>query len=103
MAGRSPMDYTDNERFMDRQGMSVYYWTLVLGQIAAAISTTTKSQTVFGIGGSAYGFPNITLNLMFVFEIVLGIVAIYWAPMQSAFGTAPLPVKAMIFPIIAFV
>ncbi len=38
--------------------MTVYYWTLVLGQIAAAISTTTKLQSVFGIGGKAYGFPN---------------------------------------------
>merc|ERR1712232_1215219 len=78
LSGKDPASYTTMDHFIDCQGMSVYYWTLVLGQIAAAVSTTTKSQTVFGIGGSAYGFPNMTLNIMFLFEIVLGIVAIYW-------------------------
>merc|ERR1712224_372026 len=30
-----PADYTSTDRLHDKQGMSVYYWTLVLGQIAA--------------------------------------------------------------------
>ena len=29
---------------------TVYYWTLVLGQVAAALSSTTKSQPLFGDG-----------------------------------------------------
>merc|ERR1719217_301837 len=64
--------YTEHEKVTHRQGMTVYYWTLVLGQIAAAISTTTKVQRVFGPGG--YGFPNMTLNLLLVLEIALGLV-----------------------------
>merc|ERR1712025_1210559 len=34
-------------------GKTVYYWTLVLGQVAAAISTTTKTQSVYGF----FGYP----------------------------------------------
>ena len=31
---------------------TVYYWTLVLGQVAAALASTTKRQPLFGSGGS---------------------------------------------------
>merc|ERR1712157_476533 len=31
-----PEDYSKKDEISDRQGMSVYYWTLVLGQIGAA-------------------------------------------------------------------
>jgi sodium/potassium-transporting ATPase subunit alpha len=102
-SGLNPADYTSTDRFHDKQGMSVYYWTLVLGQIAAAISTTTKTQSVIGLGGAAYGFPNMTLNLMFVGELLLGLLAIYWLPKGSVFDTAPLPAKALCTPVIAFV
>lgn len=83
--------------------MTVYYWTLVLGQIAAAISTTTKNQSVFGLGGRPYGFPNGTLNWMIIFEILLGLLAIYWGPMQSLFETAWLPTRSICEPIAAAV
>merc|ERR1740117_303240 len=66
-SGKSANDYTSQDEFYDKQGMSIYYWTLVCGQIAAAISTTTKSQSVFGFGGGGcYGLPNTLLNSMFV-------------------------------------
>jgi len=85
------------------QGMTVYYWTLVVGQIAAAISTTTKLQSVFGVGGPAYGFPNTMLNYMFIFEIALGLLAIYWKPMQGIFDTATIPTQSLCEPLCAFV
>jgi magnesium-transporting ATPase (P-type) len=100
---KSPNDYSDEDALVNTQGMSVYYWTLVLGQVAAAVSTTTKSQSVFGFGGPAYGWPNSTLNIMFLFEIVLGLLAIYVPFMQSLFETAALPSKAITEPIWAFV
>lgn len=105
MSGKGPEHYTDEDEFIDRQGMTVYYWTLVLGQIAAAISTTTKSQTVIGLGGcsTAYGLPNSVLNLMFVGEVVLGLVAIYMMPIQGWFNMAWLPLSALLMPISAFV
>lgn len=102
VSGKSPNDYTPDDEFHDRQGMSVYYWTLVCGQIAAAISTTTKNQSVFGVGGTPYGLPNMTLNFMFILEILLGLAAIYWGPMQSCFDTAYLPIQAILWPSVSF-
>merc|ERR1711957_67397 len=103
VSGKSPNDYTDKEEYINRQGMTVYYWTLVLGQIAAAMCTTTELQSVFGLGGeAAYGFPNVPLNCMFLAEVALGLAAIYVGPMQSAFGTAWLPTSAVVWPVVGF-
>ena len=33
---------------------TVYYWTLVLGQVAAALASTTKRQPLFGSGDSCW-------------------------------------------------
>lgn len=96
----SPNDYTDEEIVWNAEGMTVYYWTLVLAQIAAAIATTTKLQSVFGFCGPAYGMPNTTLNLMFVGEILLGIASVYVPFMQSAFETAALPWKSVLMPVL---
>mmetsp|Transcript_26715 Transcript_26715/g.60833 ORF Transcript_26715/g.60833 Transcript_26715/m.60833 type:complete len:1106 (+) Transcript_26715:87-3404(+) len=101
--GKAPSDYTREDVVYDTEGTSVYYWTLVLGQIAAAISTTTKLQSVFGLCGVPYCFPNTTLNLMFVGEVLLGIGTIYIPFMQQAFQTASLPMMSMVKPLLAFV
>jgi len=98
-SGKSPNEYNASDEYTDKQGMTVYYWTLVLGQIAAAISTTTKLESVF----CSYGLSNGTLNMMFVGEIAVGIAAIYVGPMQNLFNTASLPRSAVLLPIIAFV
>jgi len=103
MSGKSPNDYAVEDFTTDTMGMTVYYWTLVVGQIAAAVSTTTKLQSVFGLGTSPYCFPNNTLNLMFVGEVVMGLAAIYCAPIQSAFKTGWLPMRAVLLPTVAFV
>mmetsp|Transcript_93130 Transcript_93130/g.287380 ORF Transcript_93130/g.287380 Transcript_93130/m.287380 type:complete len:1112 (+) Transcript_93130:64-3399(+) len=94
--------YTSADDLADIEGSTVYYWTLVLGQIAAAISTTTKMQSVFGLGGRPYCFPNMTLNLMFLGEVLLGLVTIYVSWMAAAFQTAPLPWPSLLKPLIAF-
>jgi len=99
----SPEDYTETDAKHNAQGMTVYYWTLVLGQIAAAISTTTKLQSVFGCGTKAYGFPNTTLNMMFLLEVALGLAAIYWGPMHSLFETEKLPWYSVLYPVSALV
>jgi len=102
-SGKSPNDYGEEDFVTDTMGMTVYYWTLVLGQIAAAISTTTKLQSVFGFGTTPYCFPNMTLNLMFLGEIGLGLGAIYLQPIQQCFNTGWLPLRAVLIPISAFV
>mmetsp|Transcript_7838 Transcript_7838/g.16909 ORF Transcript_7838/g.16909 Transcript_7838/m.16909 type:complete len:1083 (+) Transcript_7838:118-3366(+) len=102
LSGKTANEYTEEDQIADTQGMTVYYWTLVMGQIAAAVSTTTKLQSVFGCCGPAYGMPNGTLNMMFVVEIALGLAAIYCAPMQSCFDTGWLPLRSILLPAAAF-
>jgi len=101
--GKKESEYTEEDDLKTTQGMTVYYWSLVLAQIAAAISTTTKTQSVLGFGGPAYCFPNNTLNLMFLFEIALGLVTIYLGVMQMWFDTTSLPMGSLLYPIITFV
>mmetsp|Transcript_4732 Transcript_4732/g.11047 ORF Transcript_4732/g.11047 Transcript_4732/m.11047 type:complete len:1113 (+) Transcript_4732:69-3407(+) len=101
-SGMSEEVELENEALIT-QGMTVYYWTLMLGQIAAAISTTTKLQSVFGLCGPPYGLPNCTLNLMFVFEMALGLAVIYIEPLQNLFDTGTLSLQCVLQPISAFV
>lgn len=102
VSGKTPMDYSPEDFETDTMGMTVYYWTLVLGQIAAAVSTTTKLQSVLGFGTAPYCFPNTTLNLMFVGEVVMGLAAIYLQPIQQAFKTGWIPTRAVMLPVVAF-
>lgn len=103
LSGKSPNDYNPEDFVTDTMGMTVYYWTLVLGQIAAAVSTTTKLQSVLGFGTAPYCFPNNTLNLMFVGEVVMGLAAIYLNPIQQAFKTGWIPTRSVLLPVIAFI
>merc|ERR1719162_2680641 len=95
---KNPNEYTQEDELVNHQGMTVYYWTLVLAQIAAAISTTTKLQSVF----CSYGFPNCRLNLMFIAEVGLALAAIYVQPFHDWFNTTLIPLRAVLLPISAF-
>merc|ERR1712226_1829946 len=97
-ANKNPNVYTIDDENVVHQGMTVYYWTLVLGQVAAAISTTTKMQSVF----CSYGLPNCKLNLMLIGEIALALAAIYVDGFHMAFNTALLPRRAVYIPTAAF-
>jgi len=101
--GTTPDEYTEHDRFVVMQGMTVYYWTLVMGQIAAAIATTTKTQSVCGLQGPAYGLPNNVLSLMILGELILGLGAIYFPPLQMLFETTWLPERGVMLPVLAFV
>jgi sodium/potassium-transporting ATPase subunit alpha len=92
-------EFDPEEKLIHKRGMTVYYWTLVLGQIAAAISTTTKSQQVFGPG--SYGFPNNLLNLLLILEIALGLAVIFVESLNTTFGTSPLSTKEVLMPLLA--
>jgi magnesium-transporting ATPase (P-type) len=85
------------------EGKTTYYWTLVWGQIAAAISTTTKVQSVFGFFGTPYCLPNLLLDGMFVGELALGLLAIYIPCMQSWFDTTSLTMENLMWPSLACV
>merc|ERR1740130_1038390 len=72
-----------------------------MGQIAAAISTTTKMQSVFGLCGEAYCLPNMALNGMFGGEVALALLAIYWPFMQGPFNTTAISMNNILVPVIA--
>jgi len=86
---RSLSAYTAEETHVHRQCMTVYYWTLVLGQLAAAVGATTRAQRIFGPGG--YGLPNRLLGAALAAEVVLSLVAMHWRPTLAAFDMAVLP------------
>merc|ERR1719235_837277 len=82
---KHPTEYTSMEVEADYAGMTMYYWTLVVGQIGAAVATTTTRQSVF-----SYGLPNKWLNWCLICEILLAFVVIYWSPFESVLKTRPL-------------
>jgi len=84
--GGAEHPYTSAEKLQVKQGTTIYYWTLVMGQIAAALSTTTERQSLL-----TYCFPNMALNVAFGFEVVLGLMAIFVPFMYGPFDTAYLP------------
>jgi len=90
--------YTTAEKLIVKEGKTIYYWTLVMGQIAAAISTTTERQSLF-----TYCFPNMALNLAFLFEVILGLVAIYGSFMHGPFNTAMLTSDQVMKPVSALI
>merc|ERR1712151_739400 len=74
--------YTPADVEADYVGMTSYYWTLVLGQVGAALATTTTRQSLL-----QYGLPNNWLNACIALEILFALLVVYWSPMQSAFKT----------------
>merc|ERR1719473_1416606 len=75
-------DFTAADKEANYLGMTSYYWTLVLGQVAAAMATTTSKLSLF-----SYGLPNHMLNLAIFLEVVLAYVIIYWPPAEQLFKT----------------
>merc|ERR1719199_2435900 len=71
--------------------MAIYYWTLVVGQVAAGLATTTNKQSLF-----QYGLPNHTLTFCIVLEILLALAVVYVPGLNHAFKTAPLSMPQLI-------
>jgi len=76
----------------------VYYWTLVLGQIAAAIAASNERQSLL-----THRFSNKVLNVALLLELVLGLVSLYAEFMQSAFSTTWIPWDLAVKPFAALV
>lgn len=82
---KHPSAYSAADSQAVQAGMTSYYWTLVLGQVGAALATTTTKQSIF-----TYGTPNQWLNACIVFEILLAILVMALSPLQSVFKTQSL-------------
>lgn len=63
-------DYSKEQKNRWMQGQTVYYYSLVVAQIAAAYATTTFKQSLFDYGVFK---PNKILNYFIVGEIILAI------------------------------
>jgi magnesium-transporting ATPase (P-type) len=82
---KHPSAYSASDVQAVQLGMTSYYWTLVLGQVGAALATTTTKQSLF-----QYGIPNKWLNACIVFEILLALLVVGASPLQSTFKTQQL-------------
>jgi len=92
--------YTDlsaEDIYQNNLGMTTYYWTLVLGQVGAAIATTTNRESII-----TYGLPNLMLNICIVFEIVFAALIIYWVPAEKVFKTEALGWHQILMGAVAF-
>lgn len=95
-------EYTPEERVVEQRGMTVYYWSLVLGQVAAAYACTTKSQPLFGPEG--YGIKkNSLLNIAVSAEITLSLLVMHVPWLTAAFEMQALHVYSLLLPLIALV
>eukprot|EP00929_Paragymnodinium_shiwhaense_P000366 TRINITY_DN100610_c0_g1_i1.p1 TRINITY_DN100610_c0_g1~~TRINITY_DN100610_c0_g1_i1.p1 ORF type:complete len:1143 (-),score=295.69 TRINITY_DN100610_c0_g1_i1:104-3532(-) len=77
-----PNAYQAGDVEANYQAMTAYYWTLVLGQVGAALATTTTRESAFGLR-----VQNTMLNVCIVMEILLAVAVMSWGPMQSLFKT----------------
>lgn len=75
---KRPSAYTAADVEDDLEGMSLYYWTLVICQVGAALAATTTRQSIF-----QYGLPNHYLNFLIIGEILLALAVVMWSPLQG--------------------
>jgi len=90
--------FTPEEEETNKVASTLYFHTLVVGQIAAALATTTYYETLF-----KYLIPNTKLNVCIVLEIVFAAIIIYEPFWQGIFSTISLTTKQMVMPWMAFV
>jgi len=86
-AGRHPSEYSVTEVEADYTGMTSYYWTLVLGQVGAAMAATTTKQSTLGRWA-----PNRWLTICIVLELLLAFAVVFWSPFEGLFKTRALTV-----------
>ncbi|CAD7964780.1 unnamed protein product [Amoebophrya sp. A120] len=95
LSGKSYKEYTDDEFRIYGEMTTCYYWSLLVGQLAAAYASTTYRQSLF-----EYGIPNFWLNFFIVFEILTGLAVVYWSPLQKLLGTWKLGLPQLLLPFV---
>ena len=85
--------YTPEEALINTTASTLYYYTLVVGQIAAAMATTTNAESLL-----KYMAPNMKLNICIVFEIAFAAAVIYVPSFQGVFKTTGLTTTQMLAP-----
>jgi len=82
---KHPTVYSASDTDADYAGMTAYYWTLVLGQVGAALAATTSRQSTL-----RGWVPNLWLSVCIVMELLLALLVIFWGPAQNLFKTRAL-------------
>jgi magnesium-transporting ATPase (P-type) len=98
LQGRHPVDYSAADIDADNQGMTLYYWTLVLAQVGAALAATTTKQSAF----FGEGFPNLWLRVCIFLEIIFAVLVVFWPPFQHLFRTKQLSISALLSGMLGF-
>ncbi|CAD7938056.1 unnamed protein product [Amoebophrya sp. A25] len=81
------------------QATTSYYWTLVVGQLAAAYATTTFKQSLL-----QYGLPNKMLNVLVILEMISGLWVVFSAGGNVMFQTRAISTFHILIPfLITFV
>lgn len=90
--------FTPEEELVNKTASTLYYYTLVIGQIGAALATTTHEESL-----AKYLLPNHYLNACIVLEIIFAAIIIYEPACEGVFATTGLTAKQMLYPWMAFV
>jgi sodium/potassium-transporting ATPase subunit alpha len=93
LQGKHPVDYSAADVDADNQGMTLYYWTLVLAQVGAALAAQTTRQSVFFGEGNR---QNHWLTACIIFEIIFALFVVFWHPFQNLFQTKQLSPRALL-------
>jgi len=83
---------------INRVASTLYYYTLVIGQIGAAVSTTTYEESL-----GSYGLPNMKLNICIILEVVFAAIIIFTPALQGIFSTSNLNTAQLLHPWATFV
>merc|ERR1719210_1131362 len=98
MIGSSEGQWTDDQKHTHRVASTLYYYTLVIGQIAAALATTTHGESL-----AKYLLPNHKLSICIILEIIFAVIIIYEPAVESVFVTTGLTMGQMLYPWMSFV
>mmetsp|Transcript_6031 Transcript_6031/g.19025 ORF Transcript_6031/g.19025 Transcript_6031/m.19025 type:complete len:1100 (-) Transcript_6031:510-3809(-) len=91
-------EFTPEEAHTNKVASTMYYYTLVVGQIAAAMATTTYHESLF-----KYLAPNGKLNICIGMEVIFAMLIIFEPTSQGIFMTTGLTAKQLLMPWMTFV
>mmetsp|Transcript_29796 Transcript_29796/g.77269 ORF Transcript_29796/g.77269 Transcript_29796/m.77269 type:complete len:153 (-) Transcript_29796:298-756(-) len=91
-------EFTPEEVHTNKVASTMYYYTLVVGQIAAAMATTTYHESLF-----KYLAPNGKLFFFIGLEVIFAMLIIFEPTSQGIFMTTGLTAKQLLMPWMTFV
>merc|ERR1712034_143779 len=84
-----------SQRSIYAQATTAFYFSLVMGQIGAALAATTKSSSLIN-----YKLPNMSLNVCIVLEILIAVLLMTVPTFQRWFQMATISLSNWVLPIL---